>query len=442
VKPSSIVKAAALCAAGIFALGSGAATWLLLTQPVGFQSRIRPLEFGPAPGAGETLGPEEAAADAARLAGIVEDCHPAFLDGYPAGYGEAKRAFLRDAPTAGTVGGFRTIAQRFLAALDDGHTGLRAPDGQKALDLEWTWDGRAFRIVSGDGLPPDAEVISIDGKDPAWLIAAADSLVPRENESGTLLAHDEKTRTSGVLAAAGFPRDGTVRLRLATSPGAIERDVPFVSPEPAGNVPVASAEGRMAGDSFLLTLRICRLDEALERTIADLKTALAGGIRRVIVDVRGNPGGNSLACTRILGALGMKAGSYGAVTRFSPLAAEQRGYLRTTGSVSHAPSNKARGNPGVDLYVITDEKTYSSAAMLAVWVHDGALGKLVGRPSGNSPSSFGDVLYFGLPHSRLTGTVSHRKWARPDASRDGEKILPMDVPVPRGTDELAYLLGG
>ena len=55
---------------------------------------------------------------------------------------------------------------------------------------------------------------------------------------------------------------------------------------------------------------------------------------------------------------------------------------------------------------------------LGVLVSDGNLGTLVGRSSRNSPSSYGDILYYQLENSKITGIVSHKKWTRPDVSKD------------------------
>ena len=71
---------------------------------------------------------------------------------------------------------------------------------------------------------------------------------------------------------------------------------------------------------------------------------------------------------------------------------------------------EAEKNDDLSLHVLTNENTFSSAQMLAVWVSDGDLGTLVGRPSANSPSSYGDVVRFQLKNSKILGQVSHKKW--------------------------------
>jgi len=64
-------------------------------------------------------------------------------------------------------------------------------------------------------------------------------------------------------------------------------------------------------------------------------------------------------------------------------------------------------------------------------VQDDHLGKIVGEPTGNAPSSYGDILSFTLPNSGLAYTVSFKRWVRPDPARDPAACLEPDVAVPR-----------
>lgn len=78
--------------------------------------------------------------------------------------------------------------------------------------------------------------------------------------------------------------------------------------------------------------------------------------------------------------------------------------------------------------------------MLAVWVSDGNLGTIIGTPSSNKPSSYGDVIYFQLENSKLKGFVSHKKWIRPDITKDKESTLEVDIYVDYGEDSLKKVL--
>ena len=103
-------------------------------------------------------------------------------------------------------------------------------------------------------------------------------------------------------------------------------------------------------------------------------------------------------------------------------------------------NNKSTKNEDINLYVLTNEATFSSAQMLCVWVADGKLGTLVGRPSSNMPSNYGDILSYQLKNSRIIGQISHKKWTRPDLTKDKERILEPNIYVNYGNDILERAL--
>ncbi|MBP3041432.1 hypothetical protein J9303_18465 [Bacillaceae bacterium Marseille-Q3522] len=60
---------------------------------------------------------------------------------------------------------------------------------------------------------------------------------------------------------------------------------------------------------------------------------------------------------------------------------------------------------------------------------DNQIGKIVGEPTGNSPSSYGDTLTLQMPKSKLGFTVSFKKFTRPNPENDPEDALYPDIPV-------------
>ena len=67
--------------------------------------------------------------------------------------------------------------------------------------------------------------------------------------------------------------------------------------------------------------------------------------------------------------------------------------------------------------------------MMAVFVRDGKLGKIVGEASSNNPCSYGDIIYYSLPNSKINGTISHKQFIRPDASLKKERMLVPDEQI-------------
>jgi hypothetical protein len=77
-----------------------------------------------------------------------------------------------------------------------------------------------------------------------------------------------------------------------------------------------------------------------------------------------------------------------------------------------------------NIYVVSSENTFSSGYTLMYYVYSaGAV--LVGTPSSQSGNCFGDVLSFELTHSKLSGTVSHKKFMYfPDDAEKGRVLKP------------------
>ena len=66
--------------------------------------------------------------------------------------------------------------------------------------------------------------------------------------------------------------------------------------------------------------------------------------------------------------------------------------------------------------------------MMATWVQDGGFGVVIGEPSSNSPSAFGDMLVMTLPYTNIQMRVSYSKFLRPDTDADQRTLWP-DIPM-------------
>ncbi len=108
--------------------------------------------------------------------------------------------------------------------------------------------------------------------------------------------------------------------------------------------------------------------------------------------MRNNGGGNAEYCKQLLEALGMSAPEYGLTIRLSPLASKLRGWAGTSGIEQNAINANVVRNNKIYLVVLTNEYTFSDATMLGVYVQDGKLGTIIGRPSINAPCSYSDVV--------------------------------------------------
>ncbi|MBQ7775542.1 MAG: hypothetical protein IJ379_06440 [Lachnospiraceae bacterium] len=149
----------------------------------------------------------------------------------------------------------------------------------------------------------------------------------------------------------------------------------------------------------------------------------------------GNGGGDSDACERLLNAMGMEAPKYDILLRYS----EEAGYLRKSGTHHYKPSIGAVGkkNEKVNLVVLCDRYTFSSATMLLVYVRDGGLGTIIGEPSSNQPNNYGEICNISLTNTHLYASVSHKKFIRPDADNKERMLIPDIETVPEEAYKVA-----
>ncbi len=82
----------------------------------------------------------------------------------------------------------------------------------------------------------------------------------------------------------------------------------------------------MDEDVFVINFVECVDDDNLKSIAKELESAVKNGCGKVLMDVRGNGGGNSNACKRLLTAMGMEAPEYDMLVRFSKEAKEQAGH--------------------------------------------------------------------------------------------------------------------
>lgn len=188
-------------------------------------------------------------------------------------------------------------------------------------------------------------------------------------------------------------------------------------------------------DIFYIDMNVCIDNSNLNKVADDLSKAVKGGIDKVIIDIRNNPGGNSLACESLLNAMGMEAPNYGVYVRNSDLV--KANYGGDNEGVLYEKPNKARArkNKKVNLIALINEGTFSSATMMGVFIQDGDLGTLIGRPSINSPSSYGDILSYRMARSGLDVSISYKKFLRPDTRADQKTLIP-DILVDYDQDSM------
>lgn len=168
----------------------------------------------------------------------------------------------------------------------------------------------------------------------------------------------------------------------------------------------------------IFTLTSCDLNEEYYSVLsAFFNEVHEKSIKNVAVDLRGNGGGHSGVANAFLQYINVDTyASWDSGVRYGPLLWKNENIV----------VNNLKKDPifSGELYVITNVYSYSSAMDFAMLIKDNNLGHIIGEPSGNSPDSYGDNLYFQMPNSKLYFTVSHKKWHRINKDKAGLPIEP------------------
>ena len=373
---------------------------------------------------GDTLlTTEQVKADRQQLIDYVESVHPFFVDGSDqTAYQAAKKAYLSETDDAMMVDAFMYATARYLTVFGDGHTRLGWQYGDEVAIYHSYRNGQM--VFADETGVTDLTITAVDDVPVKQILTTIDGLFPAENEMAVAKNYDNYFTSANLLKVAGVNVEKEV-FTVTLSDGST-RDCTWFEPakaaeangEPWGN------KARWDGDIFVVEFVECEDDDNLKSIARELKQAVRNGCTKVIIDARGNGGGSSNACERLLNAMGMKAPRYGMLVRFSPAAKVQRGYLRASGAVTMKPDPTARQNKNVNLVVLCDRYTYSSATMLCVYVRDGKLGTLIGEASSNMPNHYGDITYAALDHSHLYASVSHKRFLRPSGETESRMVVP------------------
>lgn len=199
------------------------------------------------------------------------------------------------------------------------------------------------------------------------------------------------------------------------------------------------------------------------------------GVKTLIVDLRGNGGGNSILGDQLLYKLGVSDSirGFSTLVKISPLMravypervseyrrlfGERTGRNLLPDTLICTDSLYAADSTASDyfaelkdkhsdyytkpprypfngkVYFITGEGTYSSASLLAATVKDNRLFTVVGQPT-RQASHYGDVLILRLPETGIYCTISCKKFLRPDRSLVNERAVVPDKEIWLSFDE-------
>ncbi len=180
----------------------------------------------------------------------------------------------------------------------------------------------------------------------------------------------------------------------------------------------------------ILKLDACNLNSVYKKTLAEMFEKVHElDIQNVAVDLRGNGGGDTNVAVEFIDYLNVE--SY--KTPSLEVRKEFKLFRSLLNSVIHyfisgesaGDSGKKKGHAFAgNVYVLSSSKTFSAAMDFTVIIQDNKIGKVIGEPPGNMPTSTGDVACFTLPNSGLSMHVPSSTFHRVDITKNDLPLIP------------------
>jgi len=378
------------------------------------------------------LTQEQAIEDLSYMMELLESRHPAWLEEDSDIPAKTQAQFDKEIAVIGeevTVLELWQAASRITSVMHDGHTWVRYSGIELYVDDITQFTDSENTIISIDG-EPSGEVYK------RFLELFQYELEPYARAVFSSVIIREK-----YLSLMGVDTSDGVTFTFEKNEEQTEYHYNFVpADEIKGNDTSAEEKAWVdyeidaENDAAVFILKECNYnDEYCAKLREFFEEVEKNSIGNVIVDLRGNGGGNSMVANEFLRYVdidGYKC--WDSDVRYGSYVVHNRDVWQKNdrADISFAGS----------IYVLTDVDTYSSAMDFAMLIGDNDIGLLIGEASGNRPDAYGDCLFFSMPNSKLEVSISSKRWYRLDQSKAWQPLEP-DVPIePEYALEKAYEL--
>lgn len=407
------------------------------------------------------LSREQAEFDIRALVYAISEIHPGMYSACPqTDFHRAVNRAVAALPDSVSVAELYLAAAPLAAMLGDGHTNLYfpakevfTPELKRRPFFTTLLPDRSIRCAgSADGLiPAGSEIASVNGRTARELIGAMLPYVAGEREHFRIACLDGMVADG--LEHLLFPAD-TFKVEFR-APGAIATETVEMPGLPHEQLMkrcarTGKANGRKPDYSYaidsengvaVMDFRAFhdprRMGQFADSMFRDLREK---GIRRLVIDIRENSGGNSALGDTLLRYLSpIPFAQFDKILcRVTPLSAKIIGPGISPGIYFHeaseddliTPRTPDEGHFDGNVYLLTSNYTFSSAADFSWAFKEAGCGTVVGEETGGVSVCYGDVLTYRLPVSGLRATISYKRfWQFRANENDIHGTLP-DVAVP------------
>jgi len=407
---------------------------------------------------GKTLNIEEMKEDLDSLFAFIYEVHPDPYASFPESEfrSEKEHLYASIQEEITDVEFWKPVA-RFVAKIQDGHTGLFLPIGD--------WNYKRF---SGEPvLFPFSVLITRQGvyieqnMSPAPVSPGDRILSINDREMDTLLAYLEQYRSGELrhfrlsqienhfhqliyqIAGIEPPFEVTVRSVDGAAATYVVDGIDWRTMEEAtGTTPGIVTELIELPELSTAVLRFNQFGVHLPGFFrSSFATIQEKRYKYVVIDLQHNGGGNSAFADTLLSYITDKpyrffGGAHIKISRFVLPQSPAFGY-HDVGSVVKYPGSEPSRPPGRqtrfdgEIFCLISNRTFSTASGFAAVLKDFEIGTLIGEETGGIPTTFGDVAIITLPNSSIAAGASMKFFIRPggDPSYVMEGVQP-DIEVP------------
>lgn len=375
--------------------------------------------------------------DIQNLISVVESTHPSFLNNISDNYYSAKTDLLSYCDNSVTVQKLQYEISKYLSSLNDLHTcAIQQISLNRELNVKWQYIDDKLYLLDQDNLSKK-EVLKIGNVPIQKVIQEILCLYPAENIFGINYNIEFYSKQESFLKNIGIQNTDMVEIQYVENNQVLTLDCQYIFLNNARR----SYTEKLSENLVYISLSDFNNTTLFQNILNQIQTYIIQGVDHYIIDVRNNPGGKYEMVKKLLAVFDVEPlPTYSILTRFSPLASEKYGYIRKKGSVLQKGNNTIIQDLRKQIYILIDESSASAAQALAVSLQDANAATIIGRPSSNNTSFYGNAAPFQLKNSKIVFQVSTSYYIRPDKDKIDKLQLESDIYVERKDDILETAL--
>ncbi len=380
----------------------------------------------------DSLSPEAMKTDAQFFIETLESNHPNMKEGQTAYNGIIDGIFEKIKKPMDSEGFYWTL-NTLAVALRDGHTRLSTDQiSRDHIDLPlliWTSDGLIVK-KSGAFLRKGDKIISIGGMAADGLQKELEALYPAEipewvRANINVVAQGIYLRRLNLVGRNNtieirYERDDRVsvkKMQLHTSGASLYKRIS----EAFAYADSVKMKWRIdkEHDLGIIEINKCKTDNQTAEEFREFFAAVReNDIGNIAVDLRRNSGGNDGIASQFLSFVAVKSYMFiGNQLRYN-----NPGEFRELKPEDPPPF-------GGNIYLFTSNSTFSAATDFTVVLQANSIAKVIGQPTGNTASFFGNPTYFSMPDCKLGFNCATTHYKAPVEDDNQDKAVIPDFKV-------------